>query len=163
MSDRASRRQAEQARARKLELRHVGLAVAGAVLVMAIVAAAFALGPALAAARGHGTNGTFLVSNQVCNRGCTWVGTFRSASGQVTPDLAYQGVLPDGAGPGSSIPAILPPGSRTAFARHGSIAWVTDLLVTLMIGGAVGFTLWISPLPVGRRRERLTPPGARTA
>jgi hypothetical protein len=163
MSGQASRRQAEKAYARKLERRHIGLAAAGAILVMAIVAAAFALGPALAAARGHSTDGTFLVTSQVCNRGCVWVGSFRSAGGQVTPDLAYQGVLPGGAGPGSSIPAILPAGSRTAFARHGSIAWVTDLLVTLLVGGAVGFTLWLSPLPVGRRRQQTTRPGARTA
>ncbi len=163
MSSQASRRQAEKARARTLERRHTGLAVAGAILVMAIVALAFALGPALAAARGQGADGTFLVSTQVCNRGCVWVGTFRSATGRVTPDRAFQGVLPAGAGPGTSIPAILPAGSSTAFARHGSIAWVTDLLVTLLIGGVVGFTLWLSPLPLGRRRERTTRPGARTA
>lgn len=142
------------ARRRELEMRQLVLAVAGAVAAMAIVAAAFALGPAIDAARGQGTTGTFVVGEMVCIKGCTWVGTFESASGVVLPSVAYDGSLPEGAGPGSRIPAIDPGGSNRVFAPRGSRVWVVDVLITLLAGCAVGVCLWIFPIPVGRRQAR---------
>jgi hypothetical protein len=58
------RRRGKVARAR--QARHVGVAVAGAVAVMAVVATAFALGPAIDAARGEGAVGTLTVESQLC-------------------------------------------------------------------------------------------------
>jgi hypothetical protein len=73
-----------------------------------------------------------------------WVGTFRSPDGSTVPDVAYQGALPPNSNPGSSFPAVEPGGHRV-YPPH-SLRWVTDLLATLLIGGAVGFVLWVSPL-----------------
>jgi hypothetical protein len=141
-------------RRRNLELGHIGLAVAGAIAVMAVVAVAFSLGPALEAAGGHGASGTFIVGYQVCFRGCSWVGTFDSATGQVIPDVTYDGGLPPGARPGHGIPAIHPGGSRQVFAPHGSHVWLADVLVMVVVGGAAALALWISPIRVSRRRNQ---------
>jgi hypothetical protein len=141
----------------------IGLAVAGAVAVMAVVAIAFALVPAIEAARGQGTVGTFTISSRVCLRGCAWVGTFMARGGQVTPGVAYQGSLPAGAGPGSSIPAIYPGGSHVVFAPHGSLAWFGDLLLVVLIGGAMAVALWISPIGTSGRRRREIRRSARAA
>jgi hypothetical protein len=82
-----------------------------------------------------------------------WVGTFRSPEGNTGPDIvAYQGALPPGASPGSSFPAIEPAGSSRVYPPH-SFRWVIDLLATVLIGGAVGFVLWISPLELRRRGQ----------
>ena len=81
-----------------------------------------------------------------------WVGTFRSPEGNTVPDVAYQGALPPSAGPGGSVPAIEPGGSSRVYPPH-SLRWITDLLVTVLIGGVVGFVLWISPLELRRRGQ----------
>jgi hypothetical protein len=88
---RISRERAAARQRRRLELSHDGLALAGALAAMTIVAAAFAVGPAISAARGEGTPGMFTVGYERCLRraGCTWVGTFVSRSGHVTPGVSY--------------------------------------------------------------------------
>jgi hypothetical protein len=141
-------------RYRSRQARRIALAVAGAVAVMGVVAAAFALGPSIAAARGQGAAGTFTVGSQVCFKGCAWVGTFVARGGQVTPGVAYEGILPAGTGPGSSVPAIFPGGSHVVFAPHGSLVWLEDVLLALLIGGAMAVALWISPIAMPGRRRR---------
>jgi hypothetical protein len=142
----------ETARRRSLAFRHITIAVAGAVAAMAVIAASLGLISAIEAARGQGTIGTFVVGYSSCSRrtGCLWVGTFRSADGNTVPDVAYQGALPLSASPGSSFPAVEPGGSSRVYPPH-SLRWVTDLLATVLMGGVVGFVLWISPLGLRRR------------
>ncbi len=131
---------------------------------MAVVAIAFALGPAIQAARGQGAVGTFTVDSQQCYRdGCTWTGTFVARGGQVTSGVAYEGTLPAGAGPGSSVPAIYPGGYHAVFAPHGSLVWLEDLLLVLLIGGAMAAALWISPIGMPGRRRREIRRSARAA
>jgi hypothetical protein len=151
------RERAEARQRRRIELSHDGLALAGALVAMAIVAVAFALGPAIAAARGEGTPGTFIIGYQQCLRrtGCTWVGTFVSRSGQVTSGVAYDGNLPASDQPGGRIPAIFPGGQHAVFPPHGSHYWVSAVVLMLVVGAAVGLFLWISPIGEGRRRARL--------
>jgi hypothetical protein len=79
------------------------------------------------------------------------VGTFRSPDGNTVPGVAYEGALPANASPGSSFPAIEPGGSNRVYPPH-SFRWVTDLIATVFVGGAVGFVLWISPLGLRGRR-----------
>jgi hypothetical protein len=119
---------------------------------MAIVAVSFGLVPAIEAALGGGVAGRFTVQNQVCVRraGCQWVGTFQPRNGSAIADLAYGGTMPDSDGPGSVIPARHPAG-HYVYALHGTHTWVQDLLITLVIGTAVGFLLWLSPLGSGGR------------
>lgn len=150
-------------RRRNLQFRHIAIVVAGAAAVMAVAALAFALVPAIGAARGQGTSGTFVVGSRMCSRGCTWVGTFDSAGGEVVPGVAYEGSLPAGAGPGSSIPAIYPGGYRAVFAPHGSHVWLADLLLVMFIGGAMAVALWISPIGLSRHRRNGHLRGARAA
>jgi hypothetical protein len=137
---------------RKVELRRASIIAVGAVAAMAVVATAFHLVPAIDAASGGGASGTFAVSYQTCSVrvGCTWVGTFQAASGEVIPDVAYNGSLPAGAGPGSNVPARYT-GAGQAYAVHGSHLWVMDVLLMIVAGGAVAFLLWLSPLGVRKR------------
>jgi hypothetical protein len=157
---RIARERAEARERRRLELSHDGLALAGALAAMAIVAVAFALGPAIAAARGEGTPGTFIVGYQQCLRrtGCTWVGTFESRAGQVTPGVFYDGSLPASAQSGEQIPAVFPGGQHAVFPPHGSHYWISAVLLMLVVGAAVGLLLWLSPLGEGKRRARLASP-----
>jgi hypothetical protein len=114
---------------------------------MLVIAASLGLLSAIEAARGQGTTGTFVVGFSSCSgrTGCTWVGTFESPDGNTVPDVAYEGALPANAGPGSSFPAVEPGGSQRVYPPH-SLRWVIDLLATLLVGGAVGLVLWVSPL-----------------
>lgn len=129
---------------------------------MLIVAVAFALWPAIDAARGDGTTGTFTVSSSVCTvkLGCRWVGTFESPGSQPI-QVDYQGHLPGSAGPGTSVPAIHPGGSSDVFAPHGSTAWIEDLLLAVVIGAVVALALWISPISLSRRRANAARPTRR--
>jgi hypothetical protein len=136
-------------RRRRRRLKHLVITVTGAVVAMAITALAFGLVPAIKAADGEGTTGSFVVTHQVCSSktGCQWVGTFQAGDG---PEIgvAYGGVLPAGDGPGSTI-SVRYTGGSTVYALHGSHTWVLDLLVTLVLGAAAGAGLWISPLGDG--------------
>jgi hypothetical protein len=118
------------------------------------------LRPAIDAASGGGTAGTFVLSTSVCTPklGCRWVGNFESAGSQPT-QVDYQSALPAGAGPGTSVPAVHPGGSSYVFAPHGSHAWIPDLLLVLVIGAVVALVLWISPISLSRRGKS----SARTA
>jgi len=141
----------EAARRGTLRLQHIGIAVAGAIAAMAVIAAAFGLWPAIEAARGQGTSGSFIVGYESCSRGCTWVGSFRPGSGPVIPAVTYNGFLPVSTPAGTSIPASYLGGSR-AFARHGSHVWIEDALLMVLVGAAAGAALWISPIRVFRPR-----------
>jgi hypothetical protein len=147
------RSRAAAARNRRSRRRHLGIAAVGAILAMAIAALSFGLVPAIEAAEGGGVTGSFVVSHRVCGSktGCQWVGTFRAANGEVISGLAYGGLLPTGDGPGSVIATRYPGGTNEVYALHGSHTWVLDLLITLVIGAAVGSALWISPLGGGGR------------
>jgi hypothetical protein len=115
------------------------------------------------AARGQGAVGTFTADSLVCSRGCEWVGTFVARGGQVTPGVAYEGSLPAGARPGSSVPAIFPGGSHVVFPPHGSLVWLEDVLLVMIIGGAMAAALWISPIGMPGRRRREIRRSARAA
>ena len=147
---------------RNLERGHIVLVVVGAVAAMVIVAVAFALLPAIDAARGEGTTGTFTVSSSVCSvkLGCRWVGTFESAGSQPI-QVDYQGSLPGDAGPGTSVPARHPGGSSDVFAPHGSRVWIGDFLLVVVIGAVVALALWISPISLSRRRAKAARPTRR--
>jgi hypothetical protein len=149
---RAALRAGEDAsRRRRRRLRRLIIAATGAIVAMAITALSFGLVPAIEAASGGGTTGSFVVSDQVCasKTGCQWVGTFRARDGAAFSGLAYGGSLPPGDGAGSVIPVRYPGGSDQVYALHGSHTWVFDLLIMLAIGAAVGTALWISPLGAG--------------
>jgi len=155
------RSQADAARKRHGRRRHLTIAAVGALAAMAIAALSFGLIPAIEAAQGSGVTGRFVLSHQVCSSktGCQWVGTFHGLGGDVINGLAYGGVVPAGDGPGSIIAVRYSGGSYYVYALHGSHTWVFDLLITLVIGGAVGAALWISPLGEGGR----DPEGVRTS
>ena len=155
-SARVNRRQAQAVRRRRLERRHTAIAVVGAVAAMAVVAISSGLVPAIAAARGQGISGTFVVGYQNCSvrYGCTWVGTFQGNNGLEVPDVAYKGSLPAGTGQGQRIPARYPDGSSQVYALHGSHSWVMDLLLVIFVGAAVAAALWISPVGM---RSRASP------
>jgi hypothetical protein len=126
---------------------------AGAVAAMAVVAGALGLVPAIEAASGQGTAGTFIVGSEVCvnhRGGCGWSGTFQSPDGVTVQHVTYDGTLPANAGGGSNIPAIEPAGaSHIVYPPHGSGAWIDDLVLMVLVGAVVGFLLWISPLGLG--------------
>jgi hypothetical protein len=136
------------ARRRSLQFRHFGIVLAGAMAAVAVAAASVGLVSAIDAARGQGTIGTFVLEFQSCSIrvGCTYVGTFQLPDGGTVPDVAFDGPLPAGAGPGTSVPAREPGGSHRVYPPHGSLRWIADLLFTMLVGGAVGFILWLSPL-----------------
>jgi hypothetical protein len=138
---------------RRRRWRHLAIAIAGAIVALAIAGLSFGLVPAIEAAAGGGVTGNFVVSHRVCGSrtGCQWVGTFRAANGAAISGLAYGGLLPTGDGPGSVLAARYPGGTDEVYALHGSHTWVLDLIITLVIGAAVGGALWISPLGDGGR------------
>ena len=150
---RATRGREEAARRRGLERRHTVIVVVGAVAAMAVVGASFGLVPAIAAARGQGMTGSFVIGYQTCSAryGCTWIGTFEARNGLEIPRVAYEGSLPAGAGPGQSIPARYPGGASQVYALHGSRTWLMDLLLVIGAGFAVAVALWISPLGTRHR------------
>jgi hypothetical protein len=138
---------------RRGEFKRIVIIAAGAIAAMAIVGAALGLVPAIAAASRQGTPGTFTVGSQPCmTRGCYWSGTFQSQGGATVGHVTYDGTLPAGAGAGSGVPALYPAGgSHVVYPPHGSDAWITDLVLVVLVGAIVGFGLWISPVGLGRR------------
>jgi hypothetical protein len=138
---------------RRSELKRLVIIAAGAIAAMAVVAAALGLLPAIQAASRHGTAGTFIVGTQPCmTRGCYWSGTFQAQDGTTVQHVTYDGTLPAGAGGGSSVPAIYPAAaSHVVYPPHGSDAWITDLVLMVLVGGIVGFGLWVSPIGLDGR------------
>lgn len=139
------------------------IVVLSGVAAAAVVGAALGFGPAVEAASGNGTVGTFVVSGYQCPRrgACTWVGTFE-ARGGVVNNAAYEGNLAINTQPGTRIPARYP---GQAYALHSSHTWVSDLVLMLFIGAVAGFLVWLSPLGLRERRTSTQsasgyPPGA---
>jgi hypothetical protein len=152
-------------RRRHREFRHVVIVVLSGVAAAAVVGAALGFGPAVEAAVGNGTVGTFVVSGYQCPRrgACRWVGTFE-ARRDVVHDAAYQGNLALDTQPGTRIPARYP-GFGQTYALHGSHTWASDLVLMLFIGAVAGFLVWLSPLGLRERGPRARsaaghPPGA---
>jgi hypothetical protein len=149
------RRREDAARRRRRRLKR--LAIVGTGTVAAVVVAAFSVGliSAIHAALSEGMTGQFVVTHQVCSTktGCQWVGTFQAGRGTSVGGLAYGGALPAGDGPGSVIPARYPGGSDQVYALRGSHTWLWNSVTVLLIGGAVGAALWISPLGTATSRR----------
>jgi hypothetical protein len=124
-----------------------GLAAAGA-----LVAAPFALGPAIRAAHGTGTPGVFTAQDQQCTQaGCIWDGTFRSDHGTVV-QADYGDTAPPGTHPGSSFPALWPGGSNDVYAAHGSTGWVQIVLLELLVLVFLAALAWYGPIRSVRKR-----------
>jgi hypothetical protein len=156
VQQRLSRDRAEARQRWHSRFRHDVIVLVGTLAAMAVVAAAFAIAPAISAARGDGAAGWFTNASQQCLRrsGCSGVGTFVSTSGhQVVPGVDYDGTLPPGTSPGARVPAIYP-GRHAVFPPHGSYYWIPAILLMLLVGVAVGLFLWISPLGSGPARTR---------
>ena len=142
------------ARRRRGEFRHLVIVAVGAVAAMAVVASAVGLVSAIEAASGQGAAGTFVVGSHQCfvSRGCAWSGMFLPRDGSAVQHVVYDGTLPPGTGGGSNVPAVESGGSHIVYPPHGSHAWVSDLLLMVLVGGVVGFLLWLSPLGLGGRQ-----------
>lgn len=140
-------------RRRRLEFKHLVIAVLSGLAVMAVVAAALGFVPAIEAANGNGTAGTFVATSYSCGRriGCRWLGTFQ-AGGGVVQTVIYEGSLPTGTEPGSRIPARYP-GDGQAYALHGSHTWALDLIPMLLISSVFAFLVWL----IAASRQRTTP------
>jgi hypothetical protein len=172
LSHRDQRRVRAIARARELasrrrhrEFRHVVIVVLSGIAAAAVVGAALGFGPAVEAASGNGTVGTFVVSGYQCPRrgACKWVGTFEARS-DVVGNAAYEGNLAMDTQPGTHIPARYP-GFGQAYSLHGSRTWASDLILMIFIGAVAGFLVWLSPLGLRERGARAHsasgyPPGA---
>jgi hypothetical protein len=139
---------------RGLEFRHITIVVGGTLVAMAVVGALVGLVPAIEASHGQGTPGTFVAMFHSCRRhtGCAMAGTFQPVHGGKVPDVIYAGALPADAGPGMGVPAIRPGGSEYVYPPHGTLRWVFDLLLTLLLGAAVGFLLLASTLGLRGRK-----------
>jgi hypothetical protein len=141
-------------RRRRPEFRHTIIAILSAVAVMAVSGAALGLVPAIEAAGGNGTIGSFVVGYQPCllrRGGCEFTGIFEAPGGDVVSHVAYVGSLPAGAGEGSRIPARYT-GYQQAYPLRGSLTWAVDLIFMLLIGSVVGFLVWLLPVGLGQRR-----------
>jgi hypothetical protein len=130
-------------RRRHLEFRHLVIAVVAWIAVLAVTGVLVGFIPAIEAANGNGTAGTFVVTSYSCYRrtGCGWVGTFE-APGEVVPDVTYQGILPASTSPGSRVPAQYP-GEGQVYALRGSHTWALDLIPMLLISTAAAFLVWL--------------------
>jgi hypothetical protein len=145
------------ARRRRGEFRHILIIVTGTLAAMAIVGAAIGLPSAIEASTGQGAAGSFIVENQppCLNQrvGCLPSGVFRSRAGVTVQHVAYAGSLPNFAPPGTSIPAVDPGLSNTAYPPRDSATWIHDVILTLLVGGVVGALLWLFPLGTGEREK----------
>jgi hypothetical protein len=77
----------------------------------------------------------------------------------VLPNVTYQGDLAMDTIPGTRIPARYT-GYHQAYALRSSHTWAWDALIMLLIGGAVGFLLWLTPVGMGQRSDTTDPHGA---
>lgn len=120
-----------------------------------LLAGAIQLGPALAAAGGHGTAGYFVAEVENCSKyGCGWTGNFVAPDGRVT--LRNVGFM----GPhsplyrGDRLAALDTGDAANVYARQGSRNWIADL--AFIVIGAIGSGLWAWRVPyqTARRRAR---------
>lgn len=113
------------------------------------------IGPALAAAEGHGTPGYFVAEVENCNKsGCGWTGKFVASDGRVTlGNMSFMG--PHGTlYRGDRLAALDTGDAAYVYARQGSRNWIADL--AFIVVGVIGFGLWAWRVPyrTARRRAR---------
>jgi hypothetical protein len=119
--------------------------------LLMVVVGAVEIGPAYAAAHGHGTLGYFTaVSKGDCVRGtyCTWTGTFaslnlRDVRNNVRMDGSWIHVKA-----GTMIPALDSGDPFVVFPRHGSTRWHED--VSFLAIGAIILMPWLYLVAVRR-------------
>lgn len=130
--------------------------------LVVVVLIAINLPPAISAALGHGTRGSFTaVQYDSSPRGSgSWTGTFTPANdGPAIQDVTYNGL--SGVQPGGVVPALYVGGE--AYAAHGSTEWVTEVLI--LLAALVVFVSWCRRVPLRHRRQRGSvppPPWVRT-
>src|SRR5215469_9245178 len=112
-------------------LRHVVIGIVVLIGVVFLIAGSVQIGPAYAAAHGHGTRGYFVaVRTNRCdqNRHCSWDGTFRSWNGRdVRADVQLDGTW-SGVTAGTKIPALDSGDPFAVYPRTGSGQWYEDLI-----------------------------------
>ncbi|GLW10841.1 hypothetical protein Misp01_59690 [Microtetraspora sp. NBRC 13810] len=124
-------------------------------LLMVFLAAQNA-GPALAAARGDGTPGTFTATRVECVRHpgheqCTWFGDYRSADGRVRRDgISFYGADRETFRPGQTARAFDVGRRGHVYGPGGSNEWIVVAL--LFAGGA-----WLALRPLLRRPRQAAP------
>lgn len=122
---------------------------------LVLLVGATQLGPALAAAEGHGTAGYFVAGAEKCYQGrCGWTGNFVAPDGRVTRrNVGFRGPHRS-LYPGVRLAALDTGDAADVYARHGSRDWMADL--ALVVVGVIGFGLWAWRVPyrTARRRAR---------
>jgi hypothetical protein len=117
---------------------------------------AIQIGPAIAAAEGHGTAGYFVAEAEICSSkyGCHgWSGDFVAPDGRVLHrNVNFMG--PHGALRRGDRLAALDTGdaSHFVYARRGDYYWIADL--AMIIVGALGAGLWAWLVPIRTMRHR---------
>jgi hypothetical protein len=123
----------------------------------ALVSGSVTFGPDWSAHTGHGTRGTFTVTEHHCGKGCRWIGTFRPTDAALAPRSGV-GIV-GGAhvtGVGQQIPAVDTGDSGNVYPRGGGNAWVDSGVLVVL--GLVLLGLWVwfvvaRPL-LRKRRDR---------
>jgi hypothetical protein len=112
-------------------LRRVVVGIVLLIGVAFLIAGSVQIGPAYAAAHGHGTPGYFVaVRTNTCdqNRHCSWDGTFRSWNGRdIRADVHLDGTW-SGVAVGTKIPALDSGDPFAVYPRTGSEHWREDLI-----------------------------------
>jgi hypothetical protein len=141
----------------------VGYWVIGpAIALFIVVITAINLPPAINAALGHGTRGSFTAEQYQTSAkgGGTWSGTFKPANnGPAVTDVTFNGL--SGVQQGSVVPALYDGGQ--AFTAHGSTEWLVESLILLFALGML--VVWVRRVPLRHVRQRGSvppPPWART-
>ncbi|MEU9890013.1 hypothetical protein [Sphaerisporangium sp. NPDC051011] len=123
-------------RVRRIGAFDVALALGGLLLVVLALQNA---GPALAALRGQGTQGTFTARRLECvehpgHEQCSWLGTFRSADGRVVRDgIAFYGSERGTFTPGAASPAFDTGRPGHVYGPGGSNEWT--VVAGLLLAG----------------------------
>ena len=123
-----------------------------AAAIFLLAGSAVQFGPAMAAAKGHGTAGYFVAETENCSKdGCNWTGNFVTPDGRVTHrDVGFRG--PHGTFyQGVRLPALDTGDAARVYARNGSRDWMGDLagIVVCVIG--IGLWAWRFPYRTARR------------
>lgn len=110
-----------------------------------------------APSHGHGIHGVFVANQHVAaqpRRPSYWLGTFTASDHRLVVAHVSYSDPPSALREGNELPALYAGGS-TVFAPRGSLAWVGDVVVTLIGAGFFGWWLWYVPLRPLRRSRRL--------